>query len=239
LPILPLKAAEQLLNGFKKLKITNLRIKLSNDTEYSKEILKKARHILGENFDLRVDTNASWNLESAFTNLKICREYGILTVEQPFKRESEYFPKLLNSPQAKDFHFVADESALTEEDIYNAWRNRSFDMINIRLSKNGGLFKSLFLAENAEKYGIKYQVGCHVGETGILSSVGRVFASLVKDPVYADGSYDEYLLTENITKTNLTFGAGGEARIIRGRGLGFEIDEKNLRRLSIETTEYF
>ena len=239
LPILPLKAAEQLLNGFKKLKITNLRVKLNNNLEYSKEILKKARHILGENFDLRVDANASWNLESAFSNLEICREYGIFAVEQPFKRKSEYFPKLLNSPQAKDFHFVADESALTEEDIYDAKQNRSFDMINIRLSKNGGLFKSMLLAEKAEEYGIKYQVGCHVGETGILSSVGRVLASLVKDPIYTDGSYDEYLLTDNITKANLTFGSGGEARIIRGRGLGFKIDERKLRRLSIETTEYF
>jgi len=239
LPILTVKAAEQLLMGFKQLGITNLRIKLSSNTEYSRQILKKARHILGKDFDLRVDANASWNLESALSNLKICRKYGIFTIEEPFGRDSKFLPKLINSPQVNNFHFVADESALTAEDIYKAEQDKSFDMINIRLSKNGGLFKSLLLAEEAEEYGIKYQVGCHVGETGILSSVGRVLASLVNNPVYTDGSYDEYLLSDNITKANLTFGPGGKASIIRGKGLGFEIDENKLRRLSIETTGYF
>ena len=239
LPILAVKAAEKLLTGFKQLGITNLRVKLNNNIKYSKEILKKARLILGDNFDLRVDANASWNLESAFSSLKICREYDVSTVEQPFGRGSKLFPKLINSQEAKNFHFVADESALTVEDVCKAGQDKSFDMINIRLSKNGGLFKSLLLAEKAEEYGIKYQVGCHVGETGILSSAGRVLASLVNNPVYSDGSYDEYLLSDNITKANLTFGTGGEASIIRGKGLGFEIDESKLRRLSIETTGYF
>lgn len=239
LPILPLKAAEQLLVNFKQLGLINLRIKLDNNIEYTRQILKKARLILGNHFDLRVDANASWNWESALSNLKICREYGVFIIEEPFGRDNKFLSKLISSSQTEDFHFVADESALTTEDIDRAKKNKSFDMINIRLSKNGGLFKSLLLAERAEKYSIRYQVGCHVGETGILSSLGRVLASLVKKPVYTDGSYDEYLLSDNITKTNCTFGPGGRASVIRGKGLGFEISEEKLRRFSVESSGYF
>ena len=68
-------------------------------------------------------------------------------------------------------------------------------MINLRLSKNGGLLKVLKMAEIAEKRGLQYQIGCHVGETGILSALGRVAASILPKAVYVDGSYDSYLLS--------------------------------------------
>ena len=107
-------------------------------------------------------------------------------------------------------------------------------MINIRLSKNGGLLRSLELEERAISHGIDCQLGCHVGETGILSAAGRVAASLMREPVYVDGSYDEYLLSDNITTKNLTFGHGGRADVVRDEGLGFTIGDEALERLSYE-----
>ena len=94
--------------------------------------------------------------------------------------------------------------------------------------------RSLKLEEAATARGVTSQLGCHVGETGILSAAGRVAASLMREPVYVDGSYDEYLLSENITAENLFFGRGGRAEIIRDEGLGFTIDKNALDRLAYE-----
>ncbi|MCD6198431.1 MAG: hypothetical protein J7K15_07650 [Deltaproteobacteria bacterium] len=236
LPILPLSAAEYFLDIYEKANIRNIRIKLGTDLDYNEEILKLSREKLGRDFDLRVDANASWSLEMAFKSLKLCRKYGIFRIEEPFGRGREEIFFLLKDPESRDFQFVADESALTVSDIETMAKNRNYHMINLRLSKNGGLFKILKMAEIAEGGGLRYQVGCHVGETGILSASGRVAASILPKAVYVDGSYDSYLLSENITSENFSFGFGGVAEIIRGQGLGFTVDETRLGKLSVGKT---
>jgi muconate cycloisomerase len=123
---------------------------------------------------------------------------------------------------------MADESVLTAEDVKRSAKEKTFGMINIRLAKNGGLLKALELAETAEKLGIRYMSGCHVGETGILSAAGRAAASLMKSPQYTDGSYDSHLLSGNISMEDLSFGFGGRADIIRNNGLGFKIDKNKI-----------
>jgi len=233
LPMLPLSEAEHILDMYQKVNIRNMRIKVGTDLDYNKEILKLSRKKLGWDFDLRVDANASWSLEIAVESLKLCRKYGIFLVEEPFGRDREEILFLLKDPESRDFQFVADESAITVSDIEIMAKNRSYHMINLRLSKSGGLLKILEMAEIADKRGLRYQVGCHVGETGILSALGRVAASILPKAVYVDGSYDSYLLSENITSENFSFGFGGIAEIIRGQGLGFIVDKARLGRLSI------
>ena len=139
--------------------------------------------------------------------------------------------KLREDPRSKGFVFVADESVLSLQDLQVIGRNQTYDIINIRLSKNGGLMRSLALAEAATELGIQYQLGCHVGETGILSAAGRIAASLMAQPLYIDGSYDNYLLSDNIINENLTFGIGGKAEAVRNNGLGFTINTGKLKGL--------
>jgi len=233
LPILPLPTAEYLLDMYRKVNIRSLRIKVGTDLDYNEEIFRLSRGRLGGDFDLRVDANASWSLDMALENLILCREYGISLVEEPFGRGREEILLLSNYPESQGFQFVADESAISITDIEAMAENRDFHMINLRLSKNGGLFMVLKMAEVAERIGLRYQIGCHVGETGILSALERVAASILPRAVYVDGSYDSYLLSENITSEDLSFGLNGVAEIIRGQGLGFTVDKDRLERLSI------
>ena len=53
-----------------------------------------------------------------------------------------------------------------------------------------------------------------------------------KDALYHDGSYDQFLLKENVTKQNVSFGRGGEAGPLGGVGLGVEVSGSSLTRLS-------
>ncbi len=110
-------------------------------------------------------------------------------------------------------------------------------MLNIRLAKNGGLLRSLKLIDQAEVVGLDYCLGCHVGETGILSALGRVAASLIPNPRYVDGSYDTLLLSGNITSESFGFGLKGEASIIRNRGIGFDICGRKLSQYAQSTSD--
>lgn len=234
LPMLPLEAARELIERYREFEIRNLRVKIGNDIGYNRNLLSLARSALGEDFDLRVDANGAWEVEEALENLSMLADLGITTVEEPFGRDPEKIKRCLDDERSGGFTFVADESVLSPSDLDRIIQSGTYSMINIRLSKNGGLFRSLKLEETAIKNGIAAQLGCHVGETGILSAAGRAAASLMRMPVYVDGSYDEFLLSDNVTTENLTFRRGGRAEVIRDDGLGFTIDENALVRLTHE-----
>jgi muconate cycloisomerase len=105
-------------------------------------------------------------------------------------------------------------------------------MINVRLSKCGGFRNSLKIIDYLRLNKTPFQIGCHLGESGILSAAGRVLCLLCRDAVYYDGSYDEYMLKENTTFENVSFGPGGKAGPLAGPGLGVEINMQNLKQLS-------
>ena len=54
-----------------------------------------------------------------------------------------------------------------------AVRDSTADMFNVRLSKCGGIIPSLRIIGLAQRYGLGLQLGCHPGETAILSAAGR------------------------------------------------------------------
>lgn len=232
LPILSMPEAEAIIDRTIELDLQYLRLKLGPDTDYNRKILALAREKMGDDFDIRIDANMAWDWDSVFTHLEILRDAGVSVVEEPFGRNPAMIKRCVEEPRSDGFAFVADESILSMDDLELIAAERTFSMLNLRLSKNGGLFRCLNLARAADEYGISYQLGCLVGETGILSAAGRVAASLMHNPVYADGSYDSFLLSDNIVKDDLTFGAGGKAGIVRDRGIGFKIVEDRLVGLS-------
>ena len=127
---------------------------------------------------------------------------------------------------------MADESACSLSDVEKILRIGHYQMINVRLSKNGGFRNSLRIIDYLRRNGTFFQIGCHLGESGILSAAGRILCLLCNDAMYYDGSYDEFLLEENVTLEHVSFGLGGEADPLDGHGLGIEVDSQNLARLS-------
>ena len=83
--------------------------------------------------------------------------------------------------------------------------------------------------------GISFQIASHLGESGVLSAAGRALSLLCRDAVYHDGSYDKYLLRENITTEDVSFGLGGIAGALKGPGLGVRINRQSLERLSTDS----
>ncbi len=239
LPVLPIPAARKLMGAYKQMQIPNLRIKVLDDTAYNTEILALGREIFGDDYPLKIDANAAWTAETAVENFPLLKKFGITIIEEPFGRNESEMDKIKKHEAFDDFIFMADESALNMEDLKAAVKNKTYKMINIRLAKNGGLLKALDLAAFSDKNGMKYMSGCHVGETGVLSAAGRAAASIMKNPVFTDGSFDAHLLEGNVTEDDLSFGLGGIAGIIRNKNLGFKLSRKNLEGYTIEKRTCF
>jgi len=233
MPILPLEQARAFITMYAGFGFPDFKVKVSGDPVYNSAILGLCRQALGGAADIRVDANASWKVSDAEAHLTVCERFGVRVVEQPFAVGAQGAAAVSARACARGFDFMADEGFLTAGEVASIAAAGTYHALNLRLSKNGGLSRVLAIAEDARANGLTYQLGCMVGETGILSGLGRVAASLLPAPRYLEGSYDDILLAENITSESFRFGHGGKAEVVRGRRIGFEVDEEKLAALSV------
>ena len=82
---------------------------------------------------------------------------------------------------------------------------------NIRVSKMGGLLRSLAIAERCTTLGMKFIIGAQVGETSILTRMALTVANTHRQNLRAqEAAFGTYLLTTDITAAPLMFGKQGE-----------------------------
>lgn len=196
------------------------------------DALRRIRGILGPKVDLRLDANEAWTCENLEVNLAALLPYQITSLEQPVPHEEVEGLAAIRS--RIETPIMLDESLCSASDAQRAIELGLCGLFNIRLSKCGGFVPSLRLAAMAHRAGLSYQLGCQVGETGILSAAGRHFASSVGEIRYLEGSYDRFLVKERLTKEDLTFGYGGHAKALKDPGLGIHIDPNQLQKVTQE-----
>jgi muconate cycloisomerase len=193
--------------------------------------LTRLRRILGPKVDLRIDANEAWTSSELLDRVRPLRPSKLTALEQPVphlevESLAELRPKL-------GMPVMLDESLCGLPDARRAIDAGLADLLNVRLSKCGGIMQSLRIVALAQKAGLGVQLGCHPGETGVLSAAGRHVASRLDLFRYIEGSYDRHVLKRNITIDDPTFGFGGWARPIDGPGSGVRVDPSALASMTV------
>ena len=228
IPMMSPPSFHRLLQVIRDMEMSFVKIKVGNERDT--EVLSLAREILGHEVDLRVDANGAWSSEEAQKRIAAMMAYGISAVEQPVPKEDIQGLKLLS--EQVEIPIIADESLCLERDAKKLTSLDACQVFNLRLSKCGGILAANRLYEIARKKEIAAQLGCQVGETGILSAAGRQLASSRK-LLYLEGSYSSYLLQDDIVNEPVEFGPGGVAQPLAGHGLGVSVNEETLQRLAV------
>lgn len=182
----------------------------------------RIRNWIGRGVDLRLDANEAWRPEEVIEKMRPLKQSHITCIEQPVAHAD--VNSLASLRESIGVPVMLDESLCGEIDAQHAIEHRTCDLFNLRLSKCGGYLSCLRMAALARSAGLGYQLGCHPGESGILSAAGRHFASSVRNIRYLEGSYDRHLLQTMPTREDITFGYGGWAPSISKPGLGVTID---------------
>lgn len=198
--------------------------------------LTQLRRWLGSRMDLRLDANEAWKAEEVKSRLQSFLLHRISAIEQPVAHQD--VDVLTEVRREFPIRLMLDESLTSSSDASMAIRKGTCDLFNIRLSKCGGIFNSLRLAAMARDAGLGYQLGCHPGESGILSAAGRHFATNVANLTYLEGSYDRHVLGRSLTKEDITFGYGGRAPALLGHGLGVVVKPDALRKMAVACQTY-
>jgi len=226
----------ELCRLIKTMKINKLRLKLGTDFEQNKEILETVHTVFGGNHDLRVDINCAWDSKLAFMHIPLIKKYNVKAIEQPMRPNDPDIADFANLMQTEGVILMADESACSLGDMEKIAKEGYYKMINVRLSKCGGFRNSFKIIDYLRMNGILFQIGCQLGESGILSAAGRVLCLLCRDAVYYDGSYDKFMLKENTTFENVSFGPGGKAGPFKGPGLGIKVNPRQLKNMCYDST---
>lgn len=211
----------------------SIKVKVGTEGIDDRQYLRRVRRVVGRNVDIRMDANEAWHCEQVASKVRALLEFNPTCLEQPVPHGE--VSGLAEVRAACSIPIMLDESLCSREDADKAIRSGLCDLFNLRISKCGGVVACVRLAALAKQNGLGYQLGCQVGETGILSAAGRHFACNIGGIRYLEGSYDRFLVRESLTHENLTIKFRGKGQRLNGLGLGITVDETKVRTLAVRT----
>jgi len=223
----PADRAEPILGRMKQAGFKMVKIKVSQDTDAAVGKVDLARAVLGPDVHIRVDANGAWDLPRAIETIDRLQRRGITLVEQPLAAaDRDDYPELIGRIESR-VQVMVDESLCSVGDARWFLENKAAACFNLKISKNGGLINTLRIYRLASAGGIACQLGCHVGETSLLTAAGQVFAGLAGDLMAYEGAYGGYLLDQDVVSDPLQFGPKGRCDLEASSwlpGFGISVD---------------
>ncbi|MDQ0270520.1 dipeptide epimerase [Cytobacillus purgationiresistens] len=169
-------AVSYVQQGFDVLKVKVGKDDVKTDIERIKEI----RSRIGRGIKLRLDANQGWTAKEAITIIKKMEDLDlrIELVEQPVKAWD--IAGLKQVTDHVDTLIMADESVFNPKQALEVVKNRSADLINIKLMKAGGIYQAQTINQLAEVSGMECMVGSMI-ETKIGITAAAHFAASKKN----------------------------------------------------------
>jgi muconate cycloisomerase len=186
--------------------------------------VQAVRSEMGDDFRLAVDANSGWTEADAVRALPALERLKVNAIEQPLRRGD--FRGCSRLRQRTHIPLMLDESVFTRQDALEAIRTDACDFISIYPGKNGGIQRSMEIAQMASSAGIECTIGSNLemdlGTAAMLHLAVAVpnLATTVDHDILGPLYYLEHLTQRPIAYED------GCAVLPEGNGLGLEIREK-------------
>ncbi|WP_446830821.1 mandelate racemase/muconate lactonizing enzyme family protein [Candidatus Foliamicus sp.] len=226
LPVYQRQAEQYWEMGFR-----DFKVKVSGDADKDRRKLALLTCHGDANLRIRLDANNLWRDAADAIDYLKSLDAHVFAIEEP-----------LQSRDFTGFRHVARECSvriILDESLVQARQLKALDdpecwIVNLRVSKMGGIIRSLELAQEATRRGIGLIVGAQVGETSILTRASlAVMNEHRQSLVGAEGAFGTLLLEQDLTDPCLMFGRQGRLASSAGwdrtrPGLGLRIKENLL-----------
>ena len=183
-------------------------------------IAQQVRTAIGPDKRLRMDPNEHWSPVRARRMIRKMSEFDVEFIEQPTNCES--VSALAQVRESSPIAIAADQLVFTPYDAFDVCREKAADLIVLGLHETGGLQRFSKCAHIAEAAGIDICIhGLY--ETGITTCATNQVAATI--PNLDDGNqYMNHLLAWDIVKSPGLTLQNGKLPVLKGAGLGFELD---------------
>lgn len=186
----------------------DFKLKLSGDIACDQEKIRVLRQLGIDGLRVRVDANNLWErVEDAAEHLETL-DCPLLGVEEPLRAND--LDGLRRLAERTGSRMILDESLLREDQVLLFEEDPDRWILNLRVSKMGGLTRSLAIVERAREVGVPVIVGAQVGETSVLTRAALTVACAAGDNLLAqEGAFGTRLLETDVVDPSLMFGPGG------------------------------
>ncbi|TIY12133.1 MAG: muconate cycloisomerase [Mesorhizobium sp.] len=201
-------------------------IKVGHGDVLDLDTIEAVRAAIGPNKRLRVDPNEKWEPVHAGRMIRKLMAYDVEVVEQP--THCETVSALAQVRMTSPIPISADQAVFTSYDAYDVCRQNAADLIVIGLHETGGLNGLAKVAHIAEAAGINV---CLHGlyETGITTCASNQIAATISNLDDANQHMNRFLAWDIIRSPDLR-PHRGRLPVLKGPGLGFELNLDNVER---------
>ncbi|MES2205605.1 MAG: enolase C-terminal domain-like protein [Pseudomonadota bacterium] len=157
---------------------------------------------------VRADANNAWvNADEAIMYLKRL-SFDFFALEEPLQAGD--IVGMHRIAMELNTRIILDESVLRINQLAPLLTSSDCWIINVRISKMGGLLRSLAFINEARACGLRVIIGAHVGESSLLTRAALVIAINSRDILLAqEGAFGTHLLMYDVVEPSCMFGAGG------------------------------
>jgi L-alanine-DL-glutamate epimerase-like enolase superfamily enzyme len=222
----PLQQFEAQLAQYAQAGFGEYKIKLSGDAWRDRAKLRALSGMGISPEAVRADANGLWPDACAALSVLAGLDYPFAAIEEPLRPGDLAGLRLVGSTLG--LPIVLDESMLRIGQLDSLGDDPERWIVNVRVSKMGGLLRSLEFVRELRSRGVRMICGAHVGETSLLARAALTVASSARDLVVGmEGAFGTRLLAADVTDTPIMFGGAGlldAASLPTGvSGLGFRI----------------
>ncbi len=199
-PILPVHVMRELPRFLAGVEFSSIKILMEGSVARNMERIELVRSIFGADVKISIEANGKWTRAQAMENLNALKDFDITAVEQPVS--SGDLEGLKKIRESTGIPVIVDESMCTLSDAELLIDSEACDMLNIKISKCGGLLKSKSIADFALSRGVDFQLGTHVGETNILHRAGQALALVSSNVTHFEG-FSSFLFKDERSEDGL------------------------------------
>ena len=216
------ESARRKIAAYRELGFIDFKLKLSGDLGQDRvavaDLLDGARRDLR----LRLDANNLWPSRREAVEYLAALRAPAFAIEEPLPAGAH--AELARLSDATRLRVILDESCTRAEQLAQLEPPAERWIVNLRVSKLGGVLRSRAVLAQARTRGIACIVGAQVGETSLLTRAGLcIAAQAAPDLLAQEGGFGTMLLTEDVCDPPLQWGAGGmlhmDAELRPGWGL--------------------
>ncbi len=193
--------------------MTDFKVKVNGHPEKDRKklaiIARLAKDHGLDDLRIRLDANNLWagKVDAAIDHIRSL-EGPFFAVEEPVDAgDAESMGRV---SRETGLAVILDESLLTEKDLERFDTVDGTFIANVKISRVGGILRALSLIRALRKRNMKIIIGCHVGETSLLTRAAMIAAAAAGDHLLAqEGAFGDYLVEWEPVSPMLRFGHGG------------------------------
>lgn len=202
----------------------SVKIKIGQTPDRDVGLMRRVRAVVGGGVNVRLDLNQRYHLEEGKPVWAACHELDMATVEEPLRGGDR--TALCELRRHFGLTVMLDESVRSPADLRNAIDTEAIDVLNLKLTRVGGISLALQARALCESAGIGIALGC-AEDLGVGMAAILHLASSVQD-LHSTEGVGHLRLGCDVIREDMPL-VNGVLRVPSGPGLGVHLDMARLR----------